>query len=63
MFVLKIDTGNAAFEDDPNYELARILRAVADKVENGHADGRCYDINGNKVGSWAVGVVDIPNPE
>ncbi len=48
---LRIKMDNAAFEDDPG-ELARILRDLADKVENGVTDGDQFvarDINGNKV--------------
>ncbi len=53
-FRLSINTGNAAFDDNgPAYELARILRELADRI-----DGRAclpdevtlYDINGNRVG-------------
>ncbi len=53
---LKINMDNAAFEDDPG-ELARILRALADKAENGVSDGDEFvarDINGNKVGTLTV---------
>jgi len=58
---LSIDMGNAAFEDDPG-ELARILRSLADRVENGVSDGDefiLWDINGNKVGKAEV-VADAP---
>jgi hypothetical protein len=53
---LRIKMDNAAFEDDPG-ELARILRDLADKVENGVTDGDQFvarDINGNKVGSLEI---------
>lgn len=56
MFVLTIDTGNAAFDDSPAEEVARILREAADKIaEYGFADHahNLRDINGNTVGGYA----------
>jgi hypothetical protein len=50
-FKLEIETDNAAFADDYNAEIARILRAVADKIERGIIDARILDINGNTVGN------------
>ena len=49
---IEIKTGNAAFQNgNRGYEIARILRELADKVEGG-AFGKVVlmDINGNKVG-------------
>jgi hypothetical protein len=55
MFKIEIETGNAAFEDDNrNYELARILRQIAERLESGEDAGRVLDINGNKVGSFEM---------
>lgn len=55
MFKLTIDTGNAAFEDEgKGCEIARILRAIADKVENGAESGKAVDLNGNTVGRFEV---------
>lgn len=51
-FTLKVYTDNAAFADDPDGEVARILRDVADRVEGGQEDGAVRDINGNTVGSF-----------
>lgn len=50
---VKIDfkTSNAAFEDDP-YEAVRIIREVADKINNGATSGTIQDINGNTVGKF-----------
>lgn len=53
-FEASIKMDNAAFEDAPASELARILRAIAARVEAGDFDGKAVDANGNKVGSWAV---------
>jgi len=47
---LKLCTCGAAFEDDPNAELARIFRELADRCENGKLIGPILDINGNTVG-------------
>jgi hypothetical protein len=56
MFKLEIATDNAAFEDDPAYEVARILRGVLERVEHGGLvdtdSGTLRDSNGNRVGSW-----------
>jgi hypothetical protein len=50
-FVLEIATDNAAFQDgDGDFELGRILREVAAKVEYGHNAAAVRDINGNAVG-------------
>lgn len=57
MFTLKIKTGNAAFQDagdDGKAEVARILREIADKLENGQEGGACMDGNGNRVGEWSL---------
>jgi len=53
MFKLEAKTGNAAFEDRPAAELARILRAVAVKLERGETEGAVMDGNGQKVGAWS----------
>jgi CBS domain-containing protein len=45
---------NAAFEDDPLEEVARILRAVADRIESGNDEGPVRDENGNTVGRFSV---------
>lgn len=54
MFKLTIKTDNAAFTDDPDAEVARILRAAADRVENGEMPGALRDINGNTVGRFEL---------
>lgn len=54
MFILNINTDNAAFEGDASYEIVRILSDVADSVQSGYTSGICRDINGNKVGTWEV---------
>jgi hypothetical protein len=58
MLKLTIECGNAAFEDMPGAECARILRDLADKLEGvGHGrrvSGTCRDHNGNFVGEWSL---------
>ena len=59
---ITINTDNAAFEDDPSSEVARILRQLIDRLTRGaaaddlqEADGiKLRDINGNMVGSVSV---------
>lgn len=50
MIIIKIKTSNAAFSDgNLDYETARILRELADKIESGSRPETARDINGNKV--------------
>lgn len=54
MLKLTIETTNAAFDDEPATEIARILRNTAEQIEEGNillaASFRLYDLNGNIVG-------------
>lgn len=56
MLTIKIHTGGSAFDDRPEYELARILRQCVKYLEaKAEFDSRSYsnkliDINGNAVG-------------
>lgn len=49
---IELRTGNAAFEDAPTSEIARILRKLADDFQDqGDMDGaKLMDANGNAVG-------------
>lgn len=52
-FTLTIETDNAAFDDEPRYEVARILRDAADAYAyNGETAWPLRDVNGNRVGQW-----------
>lgn len=54
---LTIQCDNAAFEPEPEYEIARILRELADKIESNVLEEiSCglHDINGNNVGNLHV---------
>jgi hypothetical protein len=54
MIKIEIKTDNSAFEPDPNWEVARILRHLADLLNAGHdGDIPLKDINGNMVGMYA----------
>ncbi len=52
MFKLTIDTDNAAFEDDREIEIARILTHVAHRIKSGVRAEAVRDVNGNRVGSF-----------
>jgi hypothetical protein len=52
--VIRIGTGNDAFSDDPQAEVSRILRDLADKCERGAMPDTLRDINGNKCGIVAI---------
>lgn len=51
---IKVQMDNAAFEDSPSRELARILRRLADQVEAGTKEVNLRDVNGNAVGTFKV---------
>ena len=56
IFTLKMECENSAFEDQ-RVEIARILRAIADKIEQGEDYTfftTIFDRNGNSVGRYAV---------
>lgn len=54
-FSLLVNTDNEAFSADARAELARILTEAATLLTEGSETGRgCYDINGNRVGSWEL---------
>lgn len=52
-FTLSINTSNAAFDDYEAHEVARILRELAQRLENNGMESEIIlrDINGNKVGT------------
>lgn len=52
-FVVELELENAAFEE-LEYELARILRVIAEKVEGGKFSGYAWDTNGNTVGNFQI---------
>jgi hypothetical protein len=59
MFTLTIETGNAAFEENLDAEIARILVKLADRsINEGYSLpcdwGFVRDINGNTVGHWKL---------
>ena len=55
MFNLTIKTDNAAFQEgQPADEVARILREIAGKLEEGDSNGPAFDSNGNTVGTFTL---------
>lgn len=55
MFTVTMSTDNAAFtEGDAPGEVARILRRIANRLENGDTEGKCVDVNGNAVGDFSL---------
>lgn len=49
MIKITLKTDNAAFEENYNEEVARILREIADNIKNGNYVIFARDINENKV--------------
>ena len=54
VFKLEVAMINAALEDEPATELARILRSAADKIEYGTNPPHLFDITGNCVGHTKI---------
>lgn len=50
-FVVTIKTDGAAFEEWPDMEVSRILREIAEGLEDGISYRKLFDYNGNVVGS------------
>lgn len=52
-FTLTFDANNAAFDEQPATETARLLREAANAIEQ-HGDmcDMVRDINGNSIGWW-----------
>lgn len=49
---INIETVNSAFDEgNMNSEVARILRSMADRIEEGFEVGTLRDVNGNKTGT------------
>lgn len=60
MFVLKIETFNAAFDgDDRGDELQRCVRNAMDDIAHGKVRGKIWDSNGNVVGSYDCEAAEI----
>ncbi len=54
MLTLEINnTDNSAF-DYPRQEVVRILRDLANKIENGSSPSILHDINGNRCGTVTI---------
>ena len=55
-----INGTGAAFDTWPEIETARLLRLIAEDIEErsgmGSTGGYCMDINDNKVGEWSYKV-------
>lgn len=49
-----IETGNAAFEDYPMGEVARILHDLAERMESRDEPHALRDANGNRCGTVSV---------
>jgi hypothetical protein len=55
MFTLKFDTDTPPFLDDEAPEIARILRAVADDIEQRQdIEGDVRDAEGNSIGQYEL---------
>ena len=59
MLTVKFKTDNAAFNDTisgnaDTLEVVRLLREVADEIQQGQTDGAIMDYNGNKVGTYKL---------
>jgi len=56
---IRISSGNAAFGDgNAEYEVARILDTIKDRILQGQTSGKCIDYNGNGVGDWSIEIIE-----
>lgn len=54
-FKIKFKTDNDAFKDGgAEFEVARILRTIAEHVLAGEDAGKVFDVNGNSIGTWSL---------
>ena len=51
---VQFNTDNAAFEENAQEEISRILCKIARQVETGSEAGAVIDYNGNKIGRWDI---------
>lgn len=51
---INIKTDNAAFQNNKEFEVDRILSEVTSKIAMNYTSGVCIDFNGNNVGDWKV---------
>jgi len=51
--VITINTTNHAFQPSLDSEVSRILRDLADRIDDGHTPSFLYDANGNVAGNVA----------
>ena len=55
MFKLEINTGNAAFEEEPAEEIIRIIEQdLIPKLKKGYLSGAVRDLNGNQTGTFLL---------
>ena len=51
---LEFSMENAAFDDNPLEEAARIIREAAGMLDSGADNGKLRDVNGNAVGFFEI---------
>lgn len=54
MFMVRFETDNAVFENDPQAECMRILKKIINDLDNSETEGKIFDLNGNRVGEWKL---------
>lgn len=52
MFTVTFKTTNAAFSEDPFWELKAIMGHIVDQLEDEVHGGLVFDSNGNQIGTW-----------
>ena len=58
MITITINNSGAAFADSPREEIARILRELVIRIEEGQTPTIVRDVNGNKCGTVAMDLGD-----
>ncbi len=53
-FFIEIDSEGAQATEDPKGLVITAIRGIVLRIENGQTAGQVNDINGNRVGTWAL---------
>ena len=45
---------DAGFDENPEFEIIKILSRISARLEDGQTFGNIADINGNVIGTWEI---------
>lgn len=53
-FIMRIESEGEQAQDEPGGLTYDLLRATADRIDEGDDEGKLFDVNGNLVGEWRI---------